>query len=186
MKIYTKTGDAGETGLVGSNRVSKSSATIEAIGSVDELNSLVGVIRSETLDEDLEFSFHQIQNDLFDLGALLASTPEQQQKYSIQPLREQRVVDLEQQIDRLQETIPPIREFILPAGNRAAALIHLARSVCRRVERTIVYLHENGDLDISPIIFRYINRLSDWLFVAARCVNHRSGHAETVWKKPSP
>ncbi len=184
MKIYTKTGDGGETGLVGSKRISKASARIDAIGSVDELNSLIGVIRSEPLDDDFESWLQTIQNDLFDLGAILASTPEQQKKYSIAPISENRIQDLEAQIDQLQKTIPEIRQFILPAGNRAASLTHLARSVCRRAERAVIYLQgESSETQIPPTVVAFLNRLSDWLFIVARCLNHRGGQSETFWKK---
>ena len=185
MKIYTKTGDRGETGLVGSRRISKASAAIEAIGSVDELNSLIGVICSEQLDDDLMAWFEMVQHDLFDLGAVLASTPEQRKKYSIAPLPDTRIEELENQIDSLQESLPPIRQFILPSGNRAAALTHFARSVSRRAERAIIEFSELEETSIPPTVLSYINRLSDWLFVVARSINHRRDQPELFWKKQS-
>lgn len=171
-KVYTKTGDAGETALVGGARVSKASARVSAFGDVDELNSLLGVARTFLADEELDAEFGRIQNELFILGADLASPPDVQ----LRRVDETLVQELEQLIDRLLEELEPLREFILPGGSQAGAFLHLARTVARRAERSVVVLAEQEDINSHALI--YLNRLSDYLFVAARVVNRRTGIAE--------
>ena len=182
MKIYTKTGDQGETGLFAGPRVSKDHPRIEAYGSVDELNSMLGVIRVESLAEDVDALVGRIQNELFVLGAQL-STPESA-SHTCPRIEADHIEYLETEIDRLEADLRPLKEFILPGGSRAAALLHLARTICRRSERRVVHLR-HADGAISDKIVIYLNRLSDLLFVLARSVNAVSGRLDIRWKKPS-
>jgi len=179
MKIYTKTGDTGETGLFDGTRVSKADARVEAYGAVDELNAWLGVIRSHQPGVDIEALLQDIQRDLFALGAVLADPT-----HRIAPRVHKATVDaddvtrLEQAIDRLEATLPKLRRFILPGGSPAGARLHLARTICRRAERRIVAL---GQEAVDPIVITYVNRLSDLLFVMARAANHQAGAPETEW-----
>ena len=173
-KIVTRTGDAGETGLGDGSRVSKTSERIHAIGDVDELNSWVGLLRAELPDGDeLQPLLHQIQHDLFDLGGEL-SVP------GFTALNNELLEDIEDNLDALNDTLPPLRDFILPGGNRAAAHAHMARTVCRRAERSLVEL--NGKEPVNGLALRYINRLSDLMFVIARVLARRHGGQEILWK----
>jgi cob(I)alamin adenosyltransferase len=171
-KVYTKTGDAGETALVGGTRVSKAQARVVAFGDVDELNSLLGVARTFLADEELDAELGRIQNELFILGADLASPSDVQ----LRRVDETLVQELEQLIDRLLEELEPLQEFILPGGSQAGAFLHLARTVARRAERSVVLLTEQESINAHALV--YLNRLSDYLFVAARVVNRRTGMAE--------
>jgi cob(I)alamin adenosyltransferase len=168
MKIYTRTGDLGETGLFGGPRVGKDMARIEAFGTVDELNAVLGVVRAETLPDDVDQVLERIQRELFDLGAELASPDPVKQ--GTRKIDRGNVSALEAQIDRFQESLQPLDKFILPGGNRAAALLHLARTVCRRAERRLVTLVRHSQEEISLPLLAYLNRLSDLLFVFARLV----------------
>jgi cob(I)alamin adenosyltransferase len=179
MKIYTKTGDSGETSLFGNIRVSKADARVDAYGEVDELNACLGAARAAGIDADVSALIESLQKDLFALGARLADPSgriaPRVGKVAIDAATVQR---LEQAIDRLEETLPPLRHFILPGGSPAGALLHLARTVCRRAERRVIAL---GTDAVDPMLIIYLNRLSDLLFVIARAVNHRSGNPETEW-----
>lgn len=175
MKIYTKTGDRGDTGLVGGSRTAKDSARIEAIGSVDELNAALGV--ALTCKSSLSAEIGSIQNWLFDLGAELA-TPANLDKN--RTLSRSEIESLERSIDQQTQLLPPLRNFILPGGSPLAASLHLARCVCRRAERTILALHRLEPQREETLIF--INRLSDWLFVAARTANAQCGVQDIEWK----
>jgi cob(I)alamin adenosyltransferase len=179
MKIYTKTGDSGETSLFGDIRVSKADARVDAYGEVDELNACLGAARAAGIDADVSALIESLQKDLFALGARLADPSgriaPRVGKVAIDAATVQR---LEQAIDRLEETLPPLRHFILPGGSPAGALLHLARTVCRRAERRVIAL---GTDAVDPMLIVYLNRLSDLLFVIARAVNHRSGNPETEW-----
>jgi cob(I)alamin adenosyltransferase len=179
MKIYTKTGDEGETGLFGGPRVKKNNVRIEAYGTVDELNAVVGMVRSHGLPADVDGLLARIQNELFDLGAALA-TPEPE-KFGIAGATDEHVAALEQAIDRFEAELEPLRQFILPGGTPAAAALHLARTVCRRAERCVVTLAETET--ISPRVVVYLNRLSDLLFVLARVPNRREGLPDVPWEK---
>ena len=185
MKIYTKTGDDGETGLFGGPRVRKNSPRIEAYGTVDELNAVVGMVRTHVFPSeqgppaDLDGLLARIQNELFDLGAELA-TPEPA-KFGIAGATEAHVSALEREIDRYEVELEPLKQFILPGGTPAAAALHLARTVCRRAERCVVTLTETET--ISPNTVIYLNRLSDLLFVLARAANRRAGLADVPWAK---
>ena len=181
MKIYTKTGDGGETGLFGGPRVPKDDLRIEAYGTVDELNSFLGQARAEGLPPDIERTVARAQHCLFTIGAELATTAETRRR--IQALDTSAVRELESGIDLLEAALPPLREFILPGGSRAAAALHVARSVCRRAERRVVTLSRKrgGNIDDSSV--QYLNRLSDYLFVAARAACQAAGIEEVKWLK---
>lgn len=178
MKIYTKTGDMGETSLFDNTRVSKAHPRVDAYGEVDELNACLGAVRAAGVDPEVAASIEAIQRDLFALGAHLADPAEKiADRVTKAVLDEAAVGRLEQLIDRFEAALPPLRRFILPGGSTAGALLHLARTVCRRAERRIVALERAAD----PIAVVYVNRLSDLLFVMARLVNHRAGAPEVEW-----
>jgi cob(I)alamin adenosyltransferase len=179
MKIYTKTGDSGETSLFDNTRVHKSDPRIDAYGEVDELNACLGTVRAAGVDADIAASLEQIQKDLFAVGARLADPSSRiAERVTKVVITEADIERLEQTIDRLESELPPLRRFILPGGSSAGAALHLARTVCRRAERRVVAL---GAVLMEPVVVIYLNRLSDLLFVMARAVNHRSGVAETEW-----
>lgn len=179
MKIYTKTGDRGTTGLVGGSRVAKTDPRIAAIGDVDELNAVLGWARAVGLGSDLDALLAEAQARLFDLGAELA-TP-QESKFDNRYLDESDVQRIEQSIDDLDDALPPLANFILPGGAEASARLHMARSVCRRAERSVLALKEV--VEIRDVAIEFLNRLSDWLFVAARTVNVRSGVEDVKWTR---
>ncbi len=183
MKIYTKTGDGGDTGLFAGPRVRKDDARIEAYGTVDELNAFLGQARCEVLPAAVESCIARVQSELFSVGAELA-TPDPV-KHGTALISEQQIAFLEEAIDQLEEQLPPLRNFILPAGNRGAAALHIARGVCRRAERRVVTLAALPDVQVSANVVGYLNRLGDYLFVAARAANVLSGEAEVAWHKPS-
>ncbi len=174
-RIYTRTGDAGTTGLTGGQRVAKDSPRVEAMGTVDELNSHLGLLLAEALPADVAGVLRAVQNDLFDLGGEL-SWP----GHAL--LDAARVAALEQSLDALNARLPPLEEFILPGGGRAAAQCHVARSVCRRAERRLVALAGDGAEGVSATALAYLNRLSDWLFVAARILAREAGQGEVYWQ----
>lgn len=179
MKIYTKTGDAGETGLFGGPRVRKSDHRVEAYGEVDELNAALGVVRAQVEDPELERHLARIQDELFCVGAELATPHGAKARSAIPPVEPGWLERLEAAIDAWEAELPPLRQFVLPGGTRTAAALHLARCVCRRAERRVVALA--AEAEIAPATLAYLNRLSDLLFVAARIANHRAGRAETPW-----
>ena len=181
-KIYTRTGDDGTTGLVAGPRRKKHDLRVESYGEVDEANSCIGLVRQHLAEHpDLDKMLVRIQNDLFDLGADLA-TPETGKKLDYEPLRiaQSQVDRLEQEIDRLNVDLEPLRSFVLPGGTPAAAALHLARTVARRAERRIVALQGSEGEAVSAAAVAYINRLSDFLFVAARWVNDK-GRTDILW-----
>lgn len=181
-KIYTRTGDNGTTGLVAGPRRSKSDLRVEAYGTVDEANAFVGLARQHTGElSELDSMLMRIQNDLFDLGADLA-TPDTGEKPAYEPLRivAAQVARLEGEIDRLNAELEPLRSFVLPAGSAASAALHAARTIARRAERHMVALAETEGETVSREAIAYINRLSDFLFVAARWANNR-GRADVLW-----
>jgi len=179
MKIYTKTGDAGETGLVGS-RVRKDDPRVCAYGEIDELNAFLGLVGSEAGEGELRPLLTSIQRDLFAVGAQLADPTarltESRRKAQLPP---ERVEELERTIDACESELPPLKAFVLPGGGRLGASLHVARGVCRRAERAVVALSAQSAVD--PLLVRYLNRLSDLLFVLARRENHRAGHPEEIW-----
>ena len=178
MKIYTKTGDKGETSLIGGTRVPKHHMRIEAYGTIDELNSWIGLIRDQQINDHSVKDLLEIQDRLFTLGSLLAADPEK----SRMKLPENKNVDitfLEKQIDMMNESIPELKSFILPGGHTTVSYCHIARCVCRRSERLVVQLNEVSPVDGKIII--YINRLSDYLFTLARFLGHEMHVEETPW-----
>lgn len=178
VKIYTKTGDDGTTGLVGGGRIKKSSHRIIAYGAIDELNSVIGIVLSSTLDSDINDLLTKIQNDLFIAGSDLANP---NLKDSSSRITDAMVSYLENQIDRLEFELTPITYFILPDGDLVSSQIHLARAICRRAEVNIVQLEEKEP--INKICQVYVNRLSDLLFVIARTINKRKMIKDIAWKK---
>lgn len=177
MKIYTRTGDTGETGLLGGVRVKKHDLRIEAYGTVDELNAVLGVVRAAQPSQRVDQILEHIQNELFGVGAELA-TPTSKGAHSGR-IEESHVERLEEMIDLCEAELPPLKNFILPGGCPTAAQLHFARTVCRRAERLVVELSETGP--VSPQIIVYLNRLSDLLFVLARFDNARAGVPDVKW-----
>jgi cob(I)alamin adenosyltransferase len=180
-RIYTRTGDQGTTALAAGGRRPKYDLRIEAFGTVDETNACIGLVRIHTTGHEIDAMLGRIQNDLFDLGADLA-TVETDKPLPYEPLRmtQGQVDRLEQEIDRLNAELSVLRSFVLPGGTPAAAALHLARTVCRRAERLVVELMEKPDEKISPESVKYLNRLSDFLFVASRYVNDK-GALDVLW-----
>lgn len=176
-RIYTRTGDKGETGLVGGTRVPKDSLRVNAYGNVDELNSVLGLARAFLNDGELDSILDSLQQDLFVAGADLASSTESTHK--VPRISKERIVELERLIDKLQEELQPLKAFILPGGGQAASVLHFSRTVARRAERSIVTLSRSEK--ISEQMVPYINRLSDLLFVLARIANHREGKPDVEW-----
>jgi len=178
LKIYTKAGDAGETSLFDQTRVSKGDPRVDAYGEVDELNAALGAARAAGLDADLTGVLDAIQKELFAIGARLADPSHRiAARVTKADVVDTQIARLEATIDRLEETLPPLRRFILPGGSPGGSLLHLARTICRRAERRVVSLPE----PVDPVIVVYLNRLSDLLFVMARAANHRSGVTEIEW-----
>ncbi len=185
MKIYTRTGDKGTTALFGAGRVSKNHPRIETYGTVDETNTFIGAARAEMRSMDdvdvLDEALHRVQHSLFVLGSDLA-TPKESKAQAMR-LQQEEVDFLEATIDRLETDLPPLKNFILPGGSPAGAHLHIARTVCRRAERLATRLSEMDDINATSVI--YLNRLSDFLFVAARWVNLQAGAAEDIWRGAS-
>ena len=178
MKIYTRTGDTGETSLFSGDRARKNDPRVDAYGEVDELNAWLGLARASSLDATVSAEIVAIQRDLFAVGAQLADPGDKlAPRVTKAVIGDDHILRLEQLIDRLEEHLPPLRRFILAGGTPAGAALHVARTVCRRAERRIVGL----DPPVDPVLLRYLNRLSDLLFVLARLVNHRSGAPEIEW-----
>jgi ATP:cob(I)alamin adenosyltransferase len=182
MKIYTKTGDKGETGLFGGDRVPKDALRIEAYGAVDELNSVVGLVRALRPNKKIDDVLQKVQTDLFILGADLA-TRKANKRSLIPRINRSHVASLEKTIDSLQLSLQPLTSFILPGGTVLASHLHCARTVCRRVERSTVHLSRSEKISNDVLI--YLNRLSDLLFVLARYANHIEKKKETQWLNPS-
>jgi cob(I)alamin adenosyltransferase len=183
MKIYTKTGDTGETGLFGGDRVTKDAPRIEAYGAVDELNSLIGIIRALRPSKKIDQVLRRIQSDLFVLGADLA-TRKANKRSLIPRISRSHIASVEKTIDSFQLSLRPLKAFILPGGTVAASHLHYARTVCRRAERSTVRLSRSEEINENALV--YLNRLSDLLFVLARYANRTGKKKETEWKNPSP
>ncbi len=179
MKIYTRTGDGGETALFDGRRVSKADLRVDAYGEIDELNAALGVALAAGVGADVAAMLEQIQRDLFAVGGSLAD-PSHRVAGRVRKMAvgEADVGRLETWIDQLESGLPPLRHFILPGGSAPGAALHLARTICRRAERRVVSLGGGG---VDPVLLAYVNRLSDFLFVAARAVNHRAEIAELKW-----
>jgi cob(I)alamin adenosyltransferase len=178
MNIYTKTGDKGYTSLIGGTRVPKFHMRIESYGTVDELNSYIGLIRDQEIDLHHKEVLKEIQDRLFTIGSVLASDPDRS-KMIVPDLKEQDIILLEKEMDKMNEVLPELRKFILPGGNTTISFCHLARCVCRRAERLIVQLAENSSVDQLVIV--YLNRLSDYLFVLSRMIGYTRGIKENEW-----
>ena len=179
MKIYTKTGDKGDTSLFGGQRVPKDALRIEAYGTIDELNSILGIVRAENIEPEVDKILGPIQSKLFELGADLA-TPRSVSSKHIKRIVIKDAQPLEKAIDALEVKLKPLRSFVLPGGLPVAAKLHFARTVCRRAERTVVRLSRNENIGEAITVF--LSRLSDLLFVLARYANHVAGVSETKWK----
>ena len=182
MKIYTKTGDNGETGLFGGERVPKDAVRIAAYGDVDELDALLGMVRASAPPAEIDRILLQLQNHLFVMGADLA-TPLDHGLPSVPRIDGSYAVNLEKEIDAIDPLLPPLKNFVLPGGTPVAALLHFARTVCRRAERSVVTLARTEQ--IGPDVIIYLNRLSDLLFVLARYANHLAGSIEISWPGPT-
>lgn len=180
LKIYTKTGDKGTTSLIGGTKVLKSHIRIESYGTVDELNSWIGVIWDHISDEKSRNGLRQVQDRLFTIGSSLACDPEKEPKLKIPDLRKGDVEFLEKEIDRMNESLPEMRSFILPGGQPAVSFAHVARCVCRRAERICVGMNAEG-MEVEPLVLQYLNRLSDYLFTIARLITHLTGSEEIRW-----
>ena len=180
-KIYTKKGDDGKTELGDGKRIVKFSTRVEAYGTVDELNAMIGTITSMNIEKKLASCLERIQNDLFDLGADLCLPEDTTGHINPEPLRVEKSLTerLESEIDEMNKRIDPIRSFVLPGGNEIAAKLHLCRTICRRAERLVVKLIENEK--VNKDVLKYLNRLSDWFFVAAR-VSNDDGKKDILWK----
>ena len=191
MKIYTKTGDKGMTGLIGGTKVSKSHLRIEAYGTVDELNSFIGLLtdhlnaaatsQARPLFPDTSPFLRGVQDRLFTIGSSLACDPEKEPRLKIPDLKEEDVQQLEKEIDRMDAALPPMKSFLLPGGHITVSTAHIARCVCRRAERGCVRLQDE-QLFVEPLVLRYLNRLSDYLFVLARYAAHQLLVPEIPWK----
>ncbi|MGE3973945.1 MAG: cob(I)yrinic acid a,c-diamide adenosyltransferase [Bdellovibrionales bacterium] len=188
-KIYTKVGDGGQTSLVSGTKISKGDVRLEAYGTVDELNSCLGVARAEIKQikghtkerKQMELWLAKIQNDLFNLGSLLACEKAEIAK-KLPSISESQIKEMESQIDQMTKVLKPLREFILPGGHSLAASLHVCRTVCRRAERWTVRLSKESD-NIDPVTIKYLNRLSDFLFTIARYGNHLTKTPEPTWEK---
>lgn len=181
LKIYTKTGDTGQTSLFAGGRVDKDHLRLHAYGTIDELNSVLGIARTSETDAALQSLLGRIQAELFHVGADLATPLDADAKWIVR-VDAAMISRLEQEIDTFETELEPLKNFILPGGSLAAAHLHLARTVCRRAERWIVAL--NKEANLNPLVQQYTNRLSDWLFVVARVANARAGVADEPWQSP--
>ena len=180
LKIYTKTGDDGTTGLVGGTRLKKFNQRLEAYGTIDELNASIGVIVSECQNSEVKNSLVEIQNKLFNIGSRLASDERGDEFTKKLSLKSEDIEFLEQEIDKFENSLPELKNFILPGGSKPGANCHVARTICRRAERRILEFAEQNS--VQHEIIKYINRLSDFLFVLARKINNDAGFKETPWK----
>ena len=181
LKIYTKTGDKGTTSLIGGTKVFKSDLRIEAYGTVDELNSCVGLCRDLLKNKKSRKALLEIQDRLFIIGSLLACDPGKDIKMKIPNLEETDIIFLEKEIDKMDEVLPPMKNFILPGGHESVSALHIARCICRRTERCCVRLQMESNEEDSTII-KYLNRLSDYLFVLARFTGYQLKVKEILWK----
>jgi cob(I)alamin adenosyltransferase len=179
MKIYTKTGDKGTTSLIGGTRLSKAHVRIEAYGTVDELNSYIGLLRDQPVNESRKDLLKEIQDRLFTIGSHLASEPEQSKRI-LPDLEDRDIAFLETEMDKIDTNIPPLRAFVLPGGHVSVSFGHIARTVCRRAERAVIHLQQGEE--VEAIVIRYLNRLSDYLFMLCRAMTYELGVEEVIWK----
>jgi cob(I)alamin adenosyltransferase len=181
MKIYTKTGDKGSTSLIGGTKVSKAHIRIESYGTVDELNSWIGLVGDQLKHKRSKKVLKEIQDRLFTIGSSLACDPAKETKLKIPDLHEEDITLLEKEIDKMNEKMPEMKSFILPGGHPSVSSAHVARCVCRRSERLCVSMQEEDEF-VEPLVIKYLNRLSDYLFVLARYIGHRLKAKEIPWK----
>ena len=181
FKIYTKTGDKGGTSLIGGVRVPKSHVRIESYGTVDELNSYIGMVSDMCANEAITTELREIQDRLFTIGSALATDPGKEVKMKLPGLYEKDVEWLEESIDKMNEVLPEMRSFILPGGNLGSSTCHVARCICRRAERICVGMQEENE-PVQPLIIQYLNRLSDYLFVLSRYISHINTAPEIPWR----
>ena len=181
LKIYTKTGDLGKTSLIGGTKVPKSDLRIETYGTVDELNSFIGLVSDLSEDEHSKITLKEIQDRLFTIGSSLACDPEKEPLMKMPDLKEDDILFLENEIDSMNTVLPAMKYFILPGGHQTVSTAHVARCVCRRAERLCVNMQEHN-LFVDPLVIIYINRLSDYLFVLSRYLGHLLGVEEVSWK----
>ena len=179
MKIYTKTGDKGTTALIEGTRLSKAHVRIDAYGTVDELNSYIGMLRDQPVNEARKDLLKEIQDRLFTIGSHLASESDQKKKI-LPDLLDEDVALLEKEMDLIDTQVPPLRAFILPGGHTSVSFGHIARTVCRRAEREVIHLQQKEE--VEPIVIRYLNRLSDYLFMLCRVMTHELGIEEITWQ----
>jgi len=180
IKIYTKTGDLGNTSLIGGTKIPKSHIRIESYGNIDELNSYIGLVSDYLQGEAMKNVLKEVQDRLFTIGSSLACDPEKETGMHIPDLKEEDIIFLEREIDRMNDTLSPMKHFILPGGHVVVSTIHITRCVCRRAERGVVNLLQHEEF-VDPLIVKYLNRLSDYLFVLARYVGKQLGIAEVTW-----
>ncbi|MFZ4769994.1 MAG: cob(I)yrinic acid a,c-diamide adenosyltransferase [Ferruginibacter sp.] len=181
FKIYTKAGDTGKTSLIGGTKVPKSHLRIDSYGTVDELNSYIGLCNDQIADTASKTQLKEIQDRLFTIGSSLACDPDKELQMKIPDLKAADVLLLENEIDRMNEVLPEMKSFILPGGHVSVSSLHVARCICRRTERICVFMQEEG-LFVDPLVIVYLNRLSDYLFVLARYIGHLVGAEEIPWK----
>ncbi|MBM3412803.1 MAG: cob(I)yrinic acid a,c-diamide adenosyltransferase [Bacteroidetes bacterium] len=181
FRIYTKTGDSGTTSLIGGTKVSKSHLRIESYGTVDELNSYLGLCHDLIEDKDIKKILAEIQDRLFTVGSHLACDPEKEPRLALPDLKQDDVLLLEKEIDRMVAALPEMKSFILPAGHPTVSHLHVLRCICRRTERCCVRMNYEG-LQVEPLVIIYLNRLSDYFFVLARFVGQQLGATELPWK----
>ncbi|MFM1971894.1 MAG: hypothetical protein RL185_576 [Bacteroidota bacterium] len=181
MKIYTKAGDQGKTSLIGGTRVPKSHIRIESYGTVDELNSFIGLLSDLVEDAKIKTDLKEIQDRLFTVGSSLACDPEKESALRIPDLKEEDITGLELAMDQMNEVLAPMKSFIIPGGHQAISTAHIARCVCRRAERWCVNMQEE-DLFVETLVVKYLNRLSDYLFTLARYIGHLNGVKDIPWK----
>lgn len=181
FRVYTKTGDKGSTGLIGGTRVPKDHIRIEAYGTVDELNSFLGLVTDTLGDAEVNEWILEIQDRLFTVGSSLATDPAKDAKMKLPDLHETDITWLEQRIDQMDDSLPPMKSFILPGGHVAASHAHVARCVCRRAERLCVHMQHQEEF-VAEVVLKYLNRLSDFLFVLARYIVHKNGGKEIPWR----
>ena len=181
FKIYTKTGDLGKTSLIGGTKVAKSHLRIESYGTVDELNSYIGLVNDLVGDNHSKKLLREIQDRLFTIGSSLACDPDKEPLMKIPDLHEEDITLLEREIDKMNDVLPEMKSFILPGGHPTVSYIHIARCICRRAERLCVHLQEEG-MFVDPLVIKYMNRLSDYLFVLSRYAGHLLHITEIPWK----
>ena len=181
LKIYTKTGDLGKTSLIGGTKVPKSHIRIDAYGTVDELNSYIGLVSDSFDDDGSRCTLKEIQDRLFTIGSSLACDPDKETLMRIPDLDESDITFLEREIDSMNEVLPSMKSFVLPGGHVAVSTAHVARCVCRRAERCCVNMKEQ-ELFVEPLVIKYLNRLSDYLFVLSRYMSHVYGVKEVKWQ----